>query len=265
MAIREYKKGQPVKLTANFYSTEFDCHCRYATCTTTKIDDLLVKRLQEIRDYTGKKVMITGSGYRCKKYNAIIPGAVTNSQHIKGKAADINIEDVQPSCVQKKMQEGWFKNGGVGVYKTFTHVDTGPKRRWVHSKPSSCTKPFPKAKDGKTVKNLEYWKKKYQESQKEWEGARTIIAQLRWRVDHMKHEWEGAKKIMEEQKKVIEKLERAKRINAKLIESLEKGMLNMQKELAKRDPEIRINPIEQETNDIVKKTWSFVSNIFKKK
>ena len=45
MAIKTYKKGTSTKLSANFNSTEFDCHGKNC-CSSTSIDEKLVKYLQ---------------------------------------------------------------------------------------------------------------------------------------------------------------------------------------------------------------------------
>ena len=53
----------------------------------------LAENLQVIRDVYGK-IDLTNS-YRCKKHNADVGGSV-NSQHLKGKAADIKSSDIDP-------------------------------------------------------------------------------------------------------------------------------------------------------------------------
>ncbi len=72
------------------------------------------------------------SGYRSPKTNAALrkksKGVAHKSQHPLGKAADINV----PGRCLKKMQTlaKNMKMGGVGRYKGFVHVDTGPVRCW---------------------------------------------------------------------------------------------------------------------------------------
>jgi zinc D-Ala-D-Ala carboxypeptidase len=53
------------------------------------LKDLCENILQSLRDKLGKTVIVS-SGYRCPKLNTLIGGAC-NSQHIVGKAADINV------------------------------------------------------------------------------------------------------------------------------------------------------------------------------
>lgn len=54
---------------------------------------LCVHVLQPLRDKLGKEVRVN-SGYRCKELNKIIGGS-RNSQHIEGKAADIQVYGVE--------------------------------------------------------------------------------------------------------------------------------------------------------------------------
>lgn len=88
----------------------------------------MVDLLERIRAEFDSPVTVN-SGFRCKSYNKRVGGA-THSRHIQGDAADITIRSVLPSEVHKKALE-LNPNGGVGSYRTFTHVDTrGHKARW---------------------------------------------------------------------------------------------------------------------------------------
>ena len=53
MAIKTYTKGVKTQLSTNFKSTEFDCHGS-GCCSSTQVDEELVKILQRIRDHFGK-------------------------------------------------------------------------------------------------------------------------------------------------------------------------------------------------------------------
>lgn len=119
-----YTKGNAVKLSTNFNSTEFDCHGN-GCCSTTTVDPKLVEYLQKIRDHFGKSVTVT-SGYRCAKHNKNIGGA-TKSYHAKGQAADIVVKGVAPAEVAKYAESISVK--GIGLYETnkdghFVHIDT---------------------------------------------------------------------------------------------------------------------------------------------
>lgn len=94
------------------------------------IDDDLVTLLENIREAAGGKAITINSGYRSPEHNAAV-GGVSNSQHVKGTAADIVVEDTDPLTVGQIAEHFLNKKGGIGVYQTFTHVDTRTTRsRW---------------------------------------------------------------------------------------------------------------------------------------
>lgn len=94
------------------------------------IDDDLVTLLENIREAAGGKSITINSGYRSPEHNAAV-GGVSNSQHVKGTAADIVVEDTDPLTVGQIAEHFLNKKGGIGVYQTFTHVDTRTTRsRW---------------------------------------------------------------------------------------------------------------------------------------
>lgn len=73
--------------------------------------------------------IVLNSGYRTEQRNAKIEGAAPNSQHIRGRAGDFNVEGVRPSDVHEVAAS--FNVPGLGKYRNFTHVDVGPAgRRW---------------------------------------------------------------------------------------------------------------------------------------
>ena len=120
----KYTKGTKTKLSANFFSNEFDCHGK-GCCSTTEVDEKLVKYVQAIRDHFGKSVHVS-SGYRCPVHNKNVGGA-TGSRHAKGQAADIYIDGVAPAEIAKYAEGLGIK--GIGLYETkadgfFVHVDT---------------------------------------------------------------------------------------------------------------------------------------------
>lgn len=124
MATNTYTKGQAVKLSTNFNSTEFDCHGS-GCCSQTIINPQLVKYLQQIREHFNAPITIT-SAYRCTTHNRRIGGA-TGSRHTKGDAADIVVKGVSPREVAKYAESIGIK--GIGLYETsadgyFTHIDT---------------------------------------------------------------------------------------------------------------------------------------------
>lgn len=112
------------KLSEHFSIKEFTCKCG---CGQYKYDPVLLAKMECLRAAIGNRPILVSSGYRCEKHNKNVGGA-KNSYHMKGKACDIRVNGNMAEL--QKMADRIFSNGGVGIYKTFVHVDTGPKRRW---------------------------------------------------------------------------------------------------------------------------------------
>ena len=101
------------------------------------VDSALVQLLQSIRDHFGAPVVIT-SGYRTAAHNKSVGGA-KSSQHLLGKAADIQVADTTVEAVAAYAESLMPDWGGVGRYpvkagrtKGWVHVDTRPnKSRWT--------------------------------------------------------------------------------------------------------------------------------------
>ena len=94
------------------------------------ISTALVEILENIRVHFGKPVHIN-SGYRTVSYNKTVSGSSSTSQHCNGLAADIRVEGVSPDRVADYAEQLLGDHGGVGRYKTFTHVDVrANKSRW---------------------------------------------------------------------------------------------------------------------------------------
>jgi len=122
-----------MKLTENFNLSELECKCGCSMPDFVKKNIIeLAENLQVLRDTVGRLDLT--NAYRCKEHNADVGGAV-NSQHLKGKAADVKSSTMSPSeiavIVDDLMKSEKFKLGGVGIYNTFTHVDIrGSRARW---------------------------------------------------------------------------------------------------------------------------------------
>ena len=71
------------------------------------------------------------SGYRTQKTNKLTEGAVLDSRHIVGRAADISVAGV--SNVKLAGMASLLGRGGTGLYpgRGFVHVDTGDERIWI--------------------------------------------------------------------------------------------------------------------------------------
>lgn len=121
----EIKRSEDKQVSKNFKASEFYCKC--GKCGTQVITKDLIIKLQELRDVIGEPIYIN-SAYRCPTHNKVVGGA-SDSQHLKGKAADIRVDDLPPWVVMQAAEQIGFT--GIHAYSTFTHVDVRPKRaRW---------------------------------------------------------------------------------------------------------------------------------------
>ena len=88
------------------------------------------KTLEEARKRFGKPIRIT-SAYRSPAYNKRING-VSNSTHVKFNAVDLVTDS--PAALYLVLlnlrRDGFFK-GGLGLYRSFVHLDTrGHNATW---------------------------------------------------------------------------------------------------------------------------------------
>ena len=106
-----------MQLTKNFDSKEFECTC----CGKINMSPIFMAKLQLLRDEY-KNPMKINSGFRCKDHNDAVGGS-SNSKHLSGIAADIACTT---SSDRYKLMKIAFALGfkGIGVYKTFIHLDT---------------------------------------------------------------------------------------------------------------------------------------------
>ena len=126
MGYKYFKKGQPVKVSDHFYSTEFDCHGS-GCCSQTIVNEKLIEYVEKIRNHFNAPVTIT-SPYRCPTHNSSpTVGGATGSRHTKGDAADIVVKGVTPKTVAQYAESIGIL--GIGLYETakdgyFVHIDT---------------------------------------------------------------------------------------------------------------------------------------------
>lgn len=108
-----------------FKPHEFGCrHCGHYIP-----NDELLSVLDDVREHFGVPTVIT-SGTRCEAHNKAVGGSV-RSQHLYGTAADIQVRGVSPVAVHKYLISKYPDKYGIGMYKTFTHIDVrGYKARW---------------------------------------------------------------------------------------------------------------------------------------
>ena len=120
-----------MKLSENFNSEEFRCRCTVCEHSVEFVPTLaLLIALVDIRGHFDREVTIT-SAKRCVAHNTSVGGS-SLSKHLEGIAADIVVDQVDPSEVYKYISElNYAHLLGIGSYNNFTHVDVrGYKARW---------------------------------------------------------------------------------------------------------------------------------------
>lgn len=125
--IKEFKRGDKTKISKNFIALEFDCNCN--KCDITVIDLNFVKRLQKLRDFINKPIIIN-SGFRCSQRQLELKQsgyktAKNVSQHEIGRAVDITIKDDTINNKGIYLKEACLKCGfkSIGVGLNFVHLD----------------------------------------------------------------------------------------------------------------------------------------------
>ena len=106
-----------------------DVRADRATRMDVRLIHLLFGMQAWLRAVGIRQPLRVNSGYRTPATNADTEGAAVHSRHLAGQAADIAVEGI-PSAVLAQLASR-FDAGGVGVYPTFVHVDTGPVRTWA--------------------------------------------------------------------------------------------------------------------------------------
>lgn len=123
-SIREH--GPDFRLGEHFVLVEFASR---DGADEVLVHPALVALLEAVREHFEQPVTIN-SGYRSAAHNRRIGGA-RNSRHVMGLAADIVVDRgaVSPNKVAQFVET--LGPGGLGRYRTFTHVDVqGRNRRW---------------------------------------------------------------------------------------------------------------------------------------
>lgn len=111
--------------TPHFTRSEFACKCG---CGFNTIDYEVVSACHAIREHFDQPIKIT-SACRCPSHNKAVGGS-ENSQHLYGRAADLQVKNIDPALVQEFVEEN-LDMGGLGKYNTFTHIDSRNGRaRW---------------------------------------------------------------------------------------------------------------------------------------
>ena len=109
----------------NFELKEFVCQCG---CNEVKIFSSLLDLLQSARDVLGP-LRIT-SAYRCPTHNDNVSSTGLAGPHTTGMAVDIWVENSN----HRKQLIDFFTNKvtGLGIAKTFLHVDIIPSEELSH-------------------------------------------------------------------------------------------------------------------------------------
>lgn len=117
-----------------FSDSEFRCKCG-CNLSREDVDDSVVQLADAVREACSFPITVNSS-CRCPKHNVAVGGA-KQSQHIaiKGKKKSLAMDLAPPAPQQlaklRRACDKLNKNGGVGFYKTFIHIDTrGHRARW---------------------------------------------------------------------------------------------------------------------------------------
>lgn len=97
-----------------------------------RMDPRLYAALYLLQRAAGPGAMVTVlSGFRTRKTNEMLRrlrGAAPNSYHMRAQAIDFRIEGISPRQIARSVHA--LGLGGTGLYPTFVHIDSGPRRRW---------------------------------------------------------------------------------------------------------------------------------------
>ena len=110
-------KGDHKRLAPNFTAHEFWCH---DGCMTSKVDGVLLYKLELLRSALGDRPIVVTSGFRCHRNNKKAGGA-KHSQHLTGKAADIKVAGVSMPRLAAAARKVGFSF--IKVYGDHVHVD----------------------------------------------------------------------------------------------------------------------------------------------
>lgn len=105
-----------------FQRREFRCPCgRWCSGFPVEPKEGLVRFLEAMRGQLGRPVIVVppdghsgGSGVRCTRYNATLPGSVANSTHLTGRAADFSVPGAAAGAVEDYLAQA--RAGGRIAY-----------------------------------------------------------------------------------------------------------------------------------------------------
>lgn len=108
-----------------------------------EMDVNLIRLIDHLQDHFGADTVEVICGYRSAEYNEDLKNAgrnvAENSNHIRGIAADIHLDEISEETIVKYARKLGF--GGVGYYPNLmmVHVDLGWKHNWDEGKFSNRT------------------------------------------------------------------------------------------------------------------------------
>ena len=125
-----------MKLSKDFTKQEFAC----PHCGKVKVAEMLVSKLQQLRDIINKPIKIT-SGYRCPVENKKVGGA-KNSAHLLGEGADIQVKGMSSAYIKNMpvilaIIASKIANIRIGIYPNHIHIDIvppTPSKYWLVKK-----------------------------------------------------------------------------------------------------------------------------------
>jgi uncharacterized protein YcbK (DUF882 family) len=102
-----------------------DLHAEAETTMDVRLMDLVYMIQRNLDD---DSPLILTNGYRTQATNARTRRAASASLHVEGRALDIAHPRVGISELHRAAAQ--INHGGLGRYRSFIHIDTGPDRRW---------------------------------------------------------------------------------------------------------------------------------------
>ena len=98
------------------------------------LDPRVADKAKQLQGRLGT-VLPINSAYRSKEYNDSLPNSAKRSQHLHGKAIDIDVSDL-PREERLRIIEEASRLGftGIGVYDNSLHLDIGGRRAWGPSR-----------------------------------------------------------------------------------------------------------------------------------
>lgn len=120
-------------ITQHFDLSEFASHDGVSYPAEWIADRLkpLCEMLEIVRETLGGRAITILSGYRSPAHNKAVGGA-SASQHMAGRAADIQVNGIAPSdvhrCALQLFNDGKIQLGGIGLYPGWVHLDIRP---WI--------------------------------------------------------------------------------------------------------------------------------------